>query len=673
MAANKAELIVVSGRYKGQRIPLRNEVLRIGRERQCEMVVDDESVSRLHSEIVYENDHYILRDLRSTNGTYLNEERITEAPLQNGDRIGIGDTIMMAQIEAIDDKPRPHIVFSKDRMPASTRLSLSLNETKFLFKPLANLPDAQRQVQITFDFMTGIAGILHLPALVERALDQILNAFPAERGLILLLTPDGSPGLKVTRLKSGSQTGDILISRTMAQQLLQKKESFVSMDAETDERLAGSQSIHSMRVKSIMAVPLKLKDKIIGMLYLDTQASATAFSEADLQICTALVTQLALCIENCRLYNELLDATEFSHAILRSLQSGIVVVDMSGRILRVNRAALMILGMTDTALLGHKLSDFPDLAELARAVNTTITTGTVEDRFEIPISAHGGTVPLGLSTSMLVDHGGKNIGALAHFRNLTTVRKLEEQLRRSQHMAALGQMAAGVAHEIRNPLNTIRGFTQLLQEKAGNQKDSAEHAQVILEEIDRMNHIVQDLLDFARHREMTMVRVDMEKLLSELVRDMQSQARKADVALTFSPGGPWPNVLGNGDRLRQVFRNIIDNGIAACKSGGSVAVSIDTVVEPGVDPDGQAVPGTNERKLAVKITDDGCGIDPVILPKIFDPFFTQKDTGTGLGLSISQKLVEQHSGHIEVQSAPGKGSTFTVILPAREEQQSEKA
>jgi signal transduction histidine kinase len=264
-----------------------------------------------------------------------------------------------------------------------------------------------------------------------------------------------------------------------------------------------------------------------------------------------------------------------------------------------------------------------------------------------------------LSTSVLTDHEGKVVGAVAHFRNLTQVRRLEEQVRRSQHLAALGQMAAGVAHEIRNPLNSIRGFSQLLQEKGGDEKVRAEYSQIILEEVDRINSIVQDLLDFSRQRDLTLVPVPIEKLLEEVARDMQGAAQAAQVQLELlPPQAVIPGVLGNSDKLRQVFRNLILNGIEACKAGQRVAVSI----APCEERAGAA--GLSRREVAVTIADTGCGIDPAIVGKIFDPFYTQKEHGTGLGLSITQKIVDQHGGRLDVKSELGKGSQFTVFLPA---------
>jgi len=664
----KGELVFISGRYRGHRVPIKQEVVRIGRDRSCELALDDEAASRVHTEIARKGNQFIIRDMHSTNGTYVNDSRITELGLRNGDRIAVGDTMLLLQLEGVEEKPTPQIIFAKEQRPASARMSISLNDTKFLeIKEGTSINDAQRQFTSLYEFMVDIAGILHLPALLERALTHFFKAFHADRGLILLLTVDGEPGYKMSKIREGVVDNDnILISRTMAHQLLQKKESFVSMDAASDERLVGSASLANMKVKSIMGAPLKVKDKVTGMIYFDTVGAANPFSETDLRLCTAMAVQLAVCVENSRLYSELLDAAEFNNSILKSLQSGIIVMDITGHILRVNQATQDILQKTDMQMLGRKLSEFPEYAELSRVLNTTLMTGSPEDRNEVPVKVGHGTLPLGLSTSALSDHTGKIIGAVANFRNLTVIRKLEEQVRRSQHLAALGQMAAGVAHEIRNPLNTIRGFAQLLQEKATPEASREEYSQIILEEVDRMNRIVQDLLDFSRQRDLTLAPVQIDRLMHDLAKAMQPDAQKKEVQLLVSDGDAiWPSVLGNCDKLRQVFRNIILNGMQACKPGGKVMIRLSVIDEPMLvakEQNTANVPA--QRKLATHIEDTGAGIDPVIMQKIFDPFFTQKETGTGLGLSISQKIVDQHGGRIEVKSELGKGSIFTVLLPA---------
>jgi signal transduction histidine kinase len=172
-----------------------------------------------------------------------------------------------------------------------------------------------------------------------------------------------------------------------------------------------------------------------------------------------------------------------------------------------------------------------------------------------------------------------------------------------------------------------------------------------------MNGIVQDLLDFSRQRDLTLLPVDLDELLQNVVLEMQPAAQREGVGLEFLPReSVLPNVLGSSDKLRQVFRNILLNALQASKAVSEVAARVHVAAATGVKDGGR-------REVAVEVEDRGAGIPAAYLTRIFDPFFTLKDVGTGLGLSISQKIMDQHGGRIEVKSQEGKGSTFTVFLP----------
>jgi len=665
------ELVFLSGPYRGRRIPIARELTRIGRDKTCEVPLDDEASSRRHAELIVREGKIFIKDLGSTNGSYLNDSKLgEEIELHSGDRIGIGDTVMLVELRATQLRINQQVTFSEERDSHTTRLTLPLDDTRLLkLQEGTSANDAHRHFTLLYEFMSEVSGVLHRAALLERVLGFFLTVFRADRGVIMLLTPEGKPGEKVVRAKENIKGDEgISIPRTLAQLMLQKKESFISEDTGTDDRLARSESIASLGAHSALGVPLKLKDRVLGLVYMDRVVSKEPFTEGDLRLCSAMALQAAVCLENANLYSELLDAAEFGNALLKSLASGLMVTDLEGQILRVNRAALEILKCDESSLINRQISKMPELEALNRVVEATIRSGKAEDRYEIRLHAGTETIPIGLNTSMLTDHSGKPIGVVANFRNLTPIRHLEEQLRRSQHMAALGQMAAGVAHEVRNPLNSIRGFTQLIKESASekNHERIIEFVQIVTEEVDRVNRIVQDLLEFSRQRELTLTPMYMEKLLPKIAREMELEFKKAEIQLTLDlPEAPLPGVLGNEDKLHQVFLNVLLNAIQASKAGQKVTVKAALVDSKILKEEG---PGRREeltrREISVTIADQGSGINPDALPKIFDPFFTQKDIGTGLGLSISQKIVDQHGGRIEVQSKPNEGAAFTIYLPA---------
>lgn len=680
-------LAVLSGPQKGRRYTLDREEIRLGRDQVCEIVLDDEAASRIHAEIFQRDDALFLRDLKSTNGTYLNNTRLSDEELvvENGDRIGIGDTLLLLQLRPKTDTEAA-VVFSDEQHETVHKLKPDASGTKLLeLEKDIPVEEAPRYFACLYEFITGVSEMLHRPALLEKALEHFFHAFNPDRALIVLLDADGKPGIQASRLKEGNENraAGISISRTMACRLLEKGESIVSVDAAGDSRLDGAESLHALHVRSLMGAPLKVRDRILGMIYLDTFGTTGAFSKTDLKLCSAMAHQTAVYLENSRLYMELLDAAEFNTAVLRALSSGVLVVDGNGRILRANRSALRILGAAEHELIGKPLSAIEGLADMDRVVQKTLSTGKAEDRYEVNVNRRGHNLPLGFSTSPLSDHAGLIAGAVAHFRDLTAVRNLEEQVRRSQRLAALGQMAAGVAHEIRNPLNTIRGFAQLLREgvaeiktalpngaetalkSSASPKHMDEYAGIIHEEVERMDTIVRDMLDFSRQRELKPAPLALDELLRNLLREMEPEIKKAEVVPVLAfPDQPPPKLNGDADRLRQVFRNILRNAVQASPRGGRLFVELrlgeGTVLRPS---ERKSTAFTVRRELRTVIRDEGPGLPREVLPKIFDPFFTAKDVGTGLGLSISQKIVDQHQGRIEAANASEGGAVFTVRLP----------
>ncbi len=666
----QGEVIVVSGPSRGVRFQLSLDSMRIGRDPTCEIHLDDEAASRAHSEILRRNGKYFLRDLKSTNGTYCNDVRISDIELNAGDRISVGDSVMQVELPVASGGIPPKVSFAQDDSTPQVRLSLNLDNASFLEFKDGTVPEqAHKNLARLHEFCDGIEGVLHVPALLQRALDGFFKIFSVGRGLILLMTPEGVPGVQLTRAAEelgGEQT--MLISRAVLQILLQKKESFLSTPApeEPDENTPAADA---PRVCSALGAPLRVKDKMVGMIYLESLVPDMTYSEADLKLCSLMALRLASALETARQFSELLNATEFNASLQRSLSAGIMVADKTGRVQYLNRAAQEMIDKHSVQIVGKPLSDFQELSDFNQAVQNTLTHGKPEDRYEMKFKSGAGMVTLGLSATPLNDGAGRCQGVVVNFRNLGALRKLEEQVRRSHHLEALGQMAAGVAHEIRNPLNSIRGFTQLIQEQEKTNAVSQEYLKIVLEEIERMNGIVQDMLEFARQRQLTLLPLSLLKLLTDLVHAMKLESSQANVTLEIlEPGEALPNILGNNDKLRQVFRNIILNGIQACKPGGSVTIGFRPGFSQVVDPKTMSLDKTvSVREVAVHVNDTGCGMTPEIQRKIFDPFFTQKDTGTGLGLSISQKIIEQHHGRIEVKSEVGVGSTFSLHFPAIKE------
>jgi signal transduction histidine kinase/pSer/pThr/pTyr-binding forkhead associated (FHA) protein len=654
------ELVVLSGPFKGRRIPVNKPRLLFGREPSCEVALEDEAASRKHAELENREGRLLLRDLASTNGTFVNGSRIQETELRDGDRLRVGDTVFLLENRCTSaTRPVPKMLFGRELPPTSTRVMLNIQETRLTeLQEGTTLLEAQKQFTRLHQFVTTVSGFLHRPALVQRILDRLLEDFEADRAAILLAGRGDKEVERFSRCRPGIEPATELgISRSEVRRLFERAESLLVAPKPVAEGAGEGGG-----ATAVMAVPFRFKDRLLGLGCLE-RLDGRAFTEPDLKLFTAMGLHAAVCLENATLYAELLDAAEFNTSVLRSLASGLMVVDLEERVVRVNQAALEIFNKPETALINKPLAAHAELAPVRELVAVTLATGRTQERSEVEVPGmRPEKVTLGLTVTSLSDHTGRPIGALANFRNLAQIRKLQDQVRRSQELAALGQMAAGVAHEIRNPLNSVRGFAQLIAEQIQSGKELGncqEFVRIILEEVARTDRIIQDLLDFSSQRELVLAPLPLEPLLTELAKEMGPQFEESKVKLELRlPDQPLPLLRGHPDKLRQVFRNLLLNALQASRAEGRVELRAAgnplTALAHGL---------MASQVLAVVVQDWGVGIAPEDLGRLFSPFFSRKERGTGLGLSICQKIVEQHGGRIEVQSTQGVGSAFTVCLP----------
>jgi two-component system sensor histidine kinase HydH len=278
---------------------------------------------------------------------------------------------------------------------------------------------------------------------------------------------------------------------------------------------------------------------------------------------------------------------------------------------------------------------------------------------EMTCQGSDGQVPLSVSISPLKDETGKVIGAVIILRDLREIKELQEKVQRAERLASLGRLAAGIAHEIRNPLSSIRGFAQYFQGKFVPQTDDKKYAGAMVGEIDRLNRIIEALLDFARPAEPKLLPCSIEDLLNHAVQLAQADVDMKEVRIAKHIQDGIPDVMMDRDQMIQVILNILLNAIDAVDEGGGITVSACTkFVADAKD---------NADNLRITISDTGAGIPQENRPRIFDPFFTTREDGTGLGLAIVHRIVENHRGEIRVDSEVGEGTTFTILLPLRKE------
>jgi two-component system sensor histidine kinase HydH len=240
------------------------------------------------------------------------------------------------------------------------------------------------------------------------------------------------------------------------------------------------------------------------------------------------------------------------------------------------------------------------------------------------------------------------MGSVLLIRDLREIRELQEKVRRGERLASLGRLAAGVAHEIRNPLSSIRGFAQYFRNRFKDQKEELEYASIMVKEVDRLNRVITELLDFARPKEPRREPHSLEEILDHTLEVLRPELakKKAEVEKGYESELPLARV--DRDQLSQALLNLLINSLEAMEEGGKVRV--------GLRREGR-------DSLRVSISDTGKGIPGEDLEKVFEPFFSTKRKGTGLGLAIVHQIVESHGGHIRVESKEGEGTDFQIVLP----------
>lgn len=330
-------------------------------------------------------------------------------------------------------------------------------------------------------------------------------------------------------------------------------------------------------------------------------------------------------------------ARALNENIVASIPSGLVGYDLAGRIIFFNPSAERITELDAQTVLGTAIDEiFPSMGEqpaLPKAIRW-------ETQFEAP---DGGLRTLGMQRSALMDGGGQQVGWIAIFRDLSRVRQLEMRIRRSEKFAAIGRMAAGIAHEIRNPLASMSGSIQMM--RAGDPDPvQARLMDIVLREIDRLNRLISDFLQFARPTPPDLRAVDLAELLAEVHTMFENRGAQAALAVEVDAGC---QVWADAARLRQVIWNLLLNAAAAMPDGGQITVRAQQT----------------EDGVRIAVADQGVGMAPDVVEHIFDPFYTTKPEGTGLGLAQVHRIIEEHGGAIEVDSAPDQGTTFTVLLP----------
>lgn len=333
----------------------------------------------------------------------------------------------------------------------------------------------------------------------------------------------------------------------------------------------------------------------------------------------------------------------YTENVIESMPAGLVTLDRNGTIVSCNAKAEFLAGFLSSDLEDKKLQDiFPGW-------DITFASDEQKTLLDSPLTCpqkENEPIPVRVSSSSLRDSSGKKIGTVLILRDMRDIHAMEQQLERSRRLAALGQMATGIAHEIRNPLGTLRGFAQYFSKQFDDNEDGKEFAELMIGEVDRLNHTISALLQFARPRDPEFQEIKLCELLKKTSKLLEQDFISQKMALNVECSGGM-TMRADPDLLLQVLINLIKNSMEVTLADGCVEL-------------GAIVDGDN---LRLWVQDTGRGMSADEKDRMFDPFFTTKKTGTGLGLAVTHQIIEQHHGYFEVTSAPRKGTRIDIVFP----------
>ena len=337
-----------------------------------------------------------------------------------------------------------------------------------------------------------------------------------------------------------------------------------------------------------------------------------------------------------------------SDNIVDNMPIGLIVLDTKSAIASFNNSAETLLHIPSVKIIGKSVEEkLPDqLIELINELRKN--KKNIVKEIEIDLGEHG-KVYLDINMSILEDSSGLLLGYIILFRDLSEVQELKKEVERSTRLASIGRLAAGVAHEIRNPLSSIKGFATYFGERYKDIPEDKDTAQIMVNEVERLNRVISQLLEFARPVNINRKTVDIKTIINHSVKMIERNAHEKDIRVHVEVPSGIPHIAVDSDRINQVFLNLFLNSIEAMDSGGELSISVNY--------------DSTAEMMKIKVSDTGKGISPSDIGNVFDPYFTTKQSGTGLGLAIVHRIIESHDGEIKVESNQGKGTDATIILP----------
>ena len=516
----------------------------------------------------------------------------------------------------------------------------------------------QRVLELTaiYEFSKRISSAANL----EQALDSILaivaDLVDYDELFIYAIDRDhGIAAVKAARFRGRQHKipqEEALDGNSVTSWAIKEHKALISPDISHDPRF-GDFSVGGRSVRSLMSIPLIVQDDVVGVLSIHSY-SPNQYSEDDVRVLSIIASQGAAIYKELEALTAL---TSYTDNILSSIAAGVVTLSSDGVMLTWNTAAEHIIGLRAGSIEGKTYEQILSLLKIAeadkeslrKAIHSVLDTGVTYQGYKLCFHPEkNDEIYMNMSISQLLNSAGEQLGLVLIFEDVTREIKMENEFRRMGELAAIGQLAASIAHELRNPLSSIKGAAQFLQKEYEDHGAIVEFLGIIVDEVNGLNKLTTEFLDFARPMQFELKTTSVNTVVDKTLQLMSVHITDNNVVVKENLDKTVPCIRADERQLQQVLKNIIINALQAMPEGG--VLTIET---------GRALAGG----AYFSVTDTGIGIPKEKIDRIFQPFVTTKTKGTGLGLSVVQKIIENHGGRIEVASEVGKGTTFKVLLP----------
>jgi PAS domain S-box-containing protein len=441
-------------------------------------------------------------------------------------------------------------------------------------------------------------------------------------------TPDTAPDEIITAL---TQSKDLLLTDEIA----------------NERPNSDRERLHDVlsRLNWALVLPLISEARVIGAIVVGPKLAGDPFYPQDLDLLMTLANQAGIAVKNAQLYAQVLLANEYLYNIVATIESGVVAVDASGQVTLFNRAATQLTGLAGDSVRNQPLSVLP--GSVSTMLAETIAAGGARTQPEAELSDGTTTRPIICATSPLHDHTGAVLGAVAVFSDLTPLKALEVERQRAERLAYFEMLASGIAHEIKNPLQAVKTFAQLLPRRRGDERFVANFGRVVGREIAKMERLLDRLRVLSRPGERPHLPIDLRAPMGDAIEAMRPVFDEKSIVLAPAIGQTPSTVLGDHFELEALFVNLLMNAHEVTAPEGRVQVEIVTTAD----------------RVIVAVVDTGPGVPPELLERVFDPFFSTKERGSGLGLAICASIAQTHGARIKAANREAGGAVFTVDFP----------